>query len=230
MSYSTELAAEYAKAPFLDLPWNANTAGADYEAAVSDRIDSIAYSLVPVDFEKDGRSIRFWTTSDALKLGGVRINATARFEQELADALGLTLLTTELADQAWNKADKQIPPSPKSATQEQLQVMGTVGAMAAHSARVDALADGVDGLIADPGKNWVLASGNVATYGWHKPGGGMIQGAYFKHGLDHSDYSQTVRLVGDTVEIDGVEMSTRDAYLEHPELFGSPGVASVPLC
>lgn len=215
---------------FLDLPWDASTAGQSYQDRVRARLGDLTFYLEPVEYEADGHTIRAWVTDDALMLDGVRVNATAAFQQEVADALGMYLLTTRLVDEAWESAQLQIAPSPKSATEKERREMGTVAAMVAHNGRVNAKLGGyVSGIVADPGKTWVLASGKVATYGWHKPGGGMIQGAHFGHGLHHSDYSQTIRLAGRVVEIDGVETDLAEAYLQYPSLFGSPGGASVPL-
>ena len=54
--------------------------------------------------------VTFYVMPDALKFGGVRINATAYLEQQIADRLDASLLTPYMSDLVWSNADKRIAP------------------------------------------------------------------------------------------------------------------------
>jgi hypothetical protein len=54
--------------------------------------------------------VTFYVMPDALKFGGVRINATAYLEQQIADRLDASLLTARMSDLVWENAVKKIAP------------------------------------------------------------------------------------------------------------------------
>lgn len=184
---------------FLGLPDDTNTASASYEAAVlnaSSRWETPWWTL-PVG----GGSVQ--VLADALKIDGVRINATAELTAHIAEVLGAHMLTPELSDLMWSKATTRLAPVPRP-------ISSTVSAMIANSQAVDAQAP--RGLSCDPGKDWVTTDKGIANYGWHLPsaewgrahglpvndavtdGMYVVQPVFYGHKMRHSDYSQVVRL------------------------------------
>ncbi len=183
----------------------------------------------------------FRVFSDALKMDGVRINASADTEQKIADLLDCLLLTPKIADLIWLQRETTLFPSPQT-------ISDTTEAMVAHSERIDGalnLLGGSKGLLSTVGKHWVLDNdilahpGCVENYGWHFEGHSfmgidgevtaslikdasgqhirLIQGRGWRHNKAHVDYSQTVVLVSSECEVDGHPMKLADV-LRSPEL------------
>lgn len=184
---------------FLGLPDDMHTASASYEAAVVDARDrwETPWWTLPVG----GGAVEVF--ADALKIDGVRINATAELTAHIADMLGAHMLTPELSDLMWSKATTRLAPVPRP-------ISSSVAAMIENSRAVDAQMP--RGLACDPGKDWVTTDGGIANYGWHlpsaewgrahglpvndaaTPGMYVVQPVFYGHRLRHSDYSQVVRL------------------------------------
>lgn len=140
--------------------------------------------------------------ADALRVDGVRVTVSARTAQVVADALGARFSTPQLEDAIYRCAGNRVHPRP----------MDVVRATAQDwSRQIDDLrTPGLAGLIvATVGKAWVESSlartDRAANYGFHTltggypsatPGGCRVwQPESNAHNLDHSDYSQTLRLV-----------------------------------
>lgn len=126
-------------------------------------------ALVPLTVSANGHQATFQVSQDALKVDGVRINASAFLQQRLADLLGAHLVTPKLLDQMWlNRAVTILPcPQPPASTAD---------AMVRHSicvSRALAAAGGApaNGIVQTVGKTWVLTnqlSPTVAvSVGWH---------------------------------------------------------------
>lgn len=225
----------------IDLP---AVAGPDRENAILDRVrqgwfDDIVWSAVTSQHE--GHTATFQVFSDALKMDGVRINASAETEQKIADLLDCMLLTPKLADLIWTQRAATIAPSPQT-------ISDTTEAMVAHSERIDGALNklgGPKGLLSTVGKHWVLDNdilahpGFVENYGWHFEGASfqgitgevtaslikdvsghyvrVIQGRGWRHNKEHVDYSQIVVLVSSTCVVDGTTMKLVDV-LQSEEL------------
>ncbi len=106
--------------------------------------------------------------SDALKFAGVRINASATLEQQIADELDCMLLTPMLADLVWANAAKTIEPFPLGASDD----MASTAKMLKESALISKSAEGAPaGILSTVGKHWVLVKkltpSKAANYGWH---------------------------------------------------------------
>lgn len=217
--YTTRFEAT-ARQKFLNLRWDTRTSGPEYQDAVRAAKKSWQHQLVDLEYESHGKKIRIGVSRDALRIAGVRINGSPLFQQEIADALGLVLLTPTIADEIYRQAANQLV----VATEPAGQYMGTVGAMVSHSDAVDSLIGGREGISSDPGKDWVLSSRGIANYGMRDPndGGRPIQGLGTVHNLWHSDYSQIMRFASPVVCIGSEKLSTEAAYLRYPHLFGSP--------
>jgi len=190
---------------------------------------------------KDHQAIAY-VSSDALAVGDeqdwVRINASHTLAQQIADVLGARLPTTKVCDEIHRQAALVIPPCIRAPDSQ----MMTTKRMADHNWEIQHKIQAATqthrpnespGLISTTGKNWVLTNrllGNAekgANYGWHdarglhkSPSGLKLwQPLGMSHNRWYVDYSQTIRLVGPTVVVDGVGMDF-DAVLQDPELCG----------
>jgi hypothetical protein len=171
---------------------------------------------------------RLAVSSRAATIDGVRVNLSERGLQQVADALGMHLLTPYLVDQIAKKADLKLTPRPQAWYAD--GSMGNLARMFDYDAIVNEELGGRQGtLVANEGKDWVLegyaftaAGMNKGTnYGWFQPNGKPIQGIGRVHNLDHSDYSQLVRLVSSVVSVsDDGGKTYRNASFE--ELLTSP--------
>ena len=185
------------------------------DAARAGALDPIAWA--PVDCSRSGRRLVVYVTADALRLAGVRITTTHVTAQHLADLLGGHLLTSRIADLAYEQALLRLAPQIGGHGLD----MSDTWRMVEHSAAVDAAHLGFvpgDGeLVADVGKDWVntprlrAQPDRAANFGWHtfgaplrSPGGAHVyQSVGLAHNLAHVDYSQVVRLVRADCELDG---------------------------
>ena len=181
----------------------------------------------PLDYTISGKQVKLNVMSDALKIEGVRVNVSANLQQRLADLFDASLLTAQVADLMYVNASYRIDPSP-------VPISSSVSEMIAHSKRVDSMIGTyTGGIVAPPGKHWILdkkldAFPNMAcNYGWHFLGtvyrgikgfaaasfvkqlGGnivsVIQPNACAHDPHHMDYSQVCQLVSQTCWVDGEE-------------------------
>lgn len=215
-------------------------------AARAGALDPITWA--PVVSERDGHRLVVYVTADALTLEGVRFTVTHPTAQRIADLLGGHLLTSRIADLAFDQAEVHVPPQ----TQTPDAAMADTARMLEHSRAVDAhlARTGVPTrvLVADVGKDWVntprlkTRPDRAANFGWHalgaplrSPGGWPVwQSIGLAHNLAHVDYSQTVRLARADCELDGVvrplaELALRPALCglvsdEGPVELRHPGV------
>jgi hypothetical protein len=182
-----------------------------------------------------GHALVMFVSCDALRVGtvadSVRINATARTAQQIADVLGCLLPTSHICDLVWEQAVVRLPPCIGSAGPDML----TTARMLAHHTCVEAKLAGRRGLVETVGKNWVISNqlakhpGKAANYGWFdpkapygsRPGGHgphrLWQPLGLAHNLEHVDYSQIVRLVHRTCVLDGACRDLVDV-LRDPQL------------
>jgi len=184
---------------------------------------------VPLEYDVVGKKVKLDVMSDALKIGGVRVNVTAMLQQQLADVFDASLLTAQVADFMYANASCRIAPSPQP-------ISSSVQSMLAHSQRVDKLLGTYNGGIVSPaGKHWILdkkleyARGQACNYGWHFTGASfngitgfpaatlycgkgakVIQPNATAHDPHHTDYSQTCQLVSQQCWIDGIEYRFSD--------------------
>lgn len=134
--------------------------------------------------EIEGHRAEFFAFEDALKVRcnncpvPLRINVSARLQQQIADRLNCHLLTPLLADLIWLQRAVTIEPMTKSLGRngELAAQMSTTAWMIEHSARIDAAlakTGWTDGIVASVGKHWIVANelerhiGMAANYGWH---------------------------------------------------------------
>jgi hypothetical protein len=137
------------------------------------------------------------------------------------------LPTAMLDDLAWNKAAVRVPPFKMANTDAEVAIMATTARSVEHSARIDAAianANSHEGfLVRNVGKCWINTPGLWTrndgasfgvNYGWHYSthqadtkaaatnfGGEVVQRIGWKHLNTHTDYSQTLTLVSDEVQL-----------------------------
>jgi hypothetical protein len=192
--------------------------------------------FVPITIQTGDHTGIFLVSQDALKIDGVRINASAILQQHIADLLGAYLLTPKLLDQMW--AQRAVTLIPCTQT-----INSTSEGMIQHSKCVDEQLDqagGVPpgGIVQTVGKTWVLTNklltlaNKAVNMGWYveKPMAGlpfdaaptladahMIQSPGYSHYPGHLDYSQDVLLVHRTVTADN-QLTDFASVAKSPEL------------
>lgn len=172
----------------------------------------------------------FSVMSDGLKIGGVRIAASAFVCQQVADLLSACLPTPRINDQCWLQAAIQIPP-------QTLWPAGTdTATMVKESSLIDGAIGNRAGLVAPVGKPWVLAKKSTtlmtSIYGWQSavPIAGVptypspatsnvkvVQPLSQAHFNTYVDYSSLISLVSRNCMIDGIARDLFDV-LQDPVL------------
>jgi hypothetical protein len=189
------------------------------EAIIGGQAEPIVWC--PITSAKGNHVCKLWVAEDALKVGGIRLTMTHRTAQQVADYFDARLPTARISDMTWAQATVRVAPLP----QYGWVVDGTMShtdRMVEISRMVDELIAGRKGLVSSVGKDWVLTKQLVpdraANYGWHRLRDGKPwQPVGLAHDLGHTDYSEGVRLVCRTCEVDGVRMPL-DNVLRSKEL------------
>lgn len=195
-----------------------------YDQVIAGNFDA---EWVPLTYSDGTRTIKFNVMKDALKIDGVRVNVSAELQQKLADVFNASLLTSHIADLMFINAVHRVEPCP-------MTISSTVASMVKHSQMVDTkVGSNPTGLVASPGKHWILDkkldwnAGKACNYGWHFVGTNykgikghpaaskqnrlngapisVIQPNACAHDMKHSDYSQICQLVSQVCWIDDVE-------------------------
>lgn len=204
---------------------------AERERYIFDRILAGTFEArwTNLSYSIGGKSVVLNIMEDALKIDGVRVNVSATLQQQLADIFDASLMTAQVADLAYINATRRITPSPMAISTSNVS-------MIKHSSNIDAKLTKLgisEGLIADPGKHWILDKkldllpGRACNYGWHFAGNSyqgivgfpvaskfnllgskpvkVIQPNATAHDALHTDYSQICQLVSQICWIDGIE-------------------------
>lgn len=145
-------------------------------------------------------------------------SVTYKTAQKIADMFGALLLTTKVSDEQYKSADLKLPPTTQPWSQD--NSMEKTYRMIEQSNRLAKEVGSHTGSTANEGKDWIISRRmwtdppstvhNGPNFGWYpggskSPGGAsVIQSVGMTHGMNHADYSQLVRLMLPTVEIDGV--------------------------
>lgn len=179
------------------------------------------YRYAVIETASGEKRARIPVFADALAIDGVRVNVTARAEQQIADALGAHLLTQKLADEIHRQADLRLNPMPQGwyadgpggrATMSELRRMFDYQRILEN-----AVGDVSYKLATNIGKDWLLDSAQFqagknprnglpwnqigTNYGWFERNGKPLQPMGRAHSIDHGDYSQLVRLVSKDIEV-----------------------------
>lgn len=166
---------------------------------------------------------RVWVMPDYLAIGSdddfVRFPASFDTAATVARTLGFVLPTTTIVDAIYRQAELRLTPQPMTPG----PAMTSTAYFQVHDAKIRAQMSGhpLGELAAGHKKDYVLthrlaqAPGREAIYGWHRGVDQPIQPLSLVHGARYADYSHGVRLVSETVLVDGVPRSFYD-LLEDP--------------
>ena len=166
----------------------------------------------------DGNSIvaAYQVTSDYLSLGTdndwCRVPLTPMAAQRIADAWGCFLPTRKMVDAIYQSAQVKLEPVPMYAFRDSPVTMFQ------HHLIIEGQRKGREGLIAGIKKDIVLSPivpahakpNREAIYGWHRLTGNAIQPLYAGHVNWYVDYSHGIRLVKNTLRVNGKKMDYRD--------------------
>jgi hypothetical protein len=181
--------------------------------------------LQPVELSADGVHVTVFVTPDYLAIGSDRDFVYAPLDYDtataVADRLGCVLPTPRIVDAIYAQAAHHLDPRPLPASPQ----MRSTAYLARHQGLLDAQRAGMaEGeLIAGHKKDVVLSNrlhvmpGRIAIYGWHRAPAAPIQPLSLVHGVHYVDYSHGVRLVSDTVLVDGAPRSIYEA-LQDPRV------------
>lgn len=180
--------------------------------------------LQPVHMESslggDPHRLTFWVTPDYLSIGSdrdfLRIPLSPGGAARVGALSGTALPTTAMVDAIWDAASVRLAPIPIPPD----QFMTTVPVFQDHQRKVQRQRDKAGArpgaLVAGHKKDVVVTPrlsdhpGHVAIYGWHYLDGEAIQPLYLGHTDDWVDYSHGIRLVHDSVDVNGEMRSLAD--------------------
>lgn len=148
-----------------------------------------------------------------------RVPLTPMAAQQIADSLHCFLPTRKMVNDIYAAAKVKLEPVPLFAYRDSALVFYQ------HHLIIEGQRQGKKGLIAGIKKDVVLSAkvrtegrpNREAIYGWHKPGGQPIQPLYAGHVNWYVDYSHGIRLVYETIIVDGKKYHYKE-ILQHPLL------------
>lgn len=195
------------------------------DAILAGDVPDFLRELVPVTLDRPPgvhagpRQVTVFVTPDYLGVGTdgdyLRVPLDFVTAAEVARRLGAWLPTPRIVDAVHAQASVRISPLPLPPDPRMRSLEWTL----AHQARLAELPTprGRGVLVAGAKKDIVLTAqlreqpDRVAIYGWHRADGSPVQPLSLWHGVRYADYSHGVRLVADTVLVDGEPRSFREA-------------------
>ncbi len=134
----------------------------------------------------------------------------------VASRMGFVLPTRKIVNAVYSQSAFHFSPEPMTAGPQ----MRSTGYYQTHNDKIEAqfraLGVRLGALVAGHKKDVVITNllasnpGRIAIYGWHRLTGMPIQPLSLVHGACYADYSHGIRLVSDTVLIDGNPRSIYD--------------------
>jgi hypothetical protein len=195
------------------------------DAIFSGNIPSFLRRLVPVELHgalPNGLAVTatIFVMSDYLSIGSdtdfIRIPMNLYTAQLIASRLGFILPTKKIVDAIYAQSAYHLTPQPLTAGPQ----MRSTEYYVAHNRMIEdqLRARGIPegGLIAGHKKDVVVTNllasheGRIAIYGWHRAIGEPIQPLSTVHGAFYADYSHGIRLISETVLINGKGQSIYD--------------------
>ncbi len=161
----------------------------------------------------------FYSAPDYLAIGAdedfVRMPMTPRTAQQIADSFGCVLPTRKMVNDIYAQAAVKLAPYPFNPSQYDIT---SVEIFYQHHLAVEQQRAGhALGLPVGGAKKDVVVTNlligrpdRVAIYGWHRLDGTAIQPLYVGHIRSYVDYSHGIRLVRDTMLVDGTAMRVAD--------------------
>src|SRR5262249_36215968 len=167
--------------------------------------------------DKSGRerTAKYEVMPDYLAIGSdvdfVRMPMTPMTAQRIADAFGCAVPTRKVVDDVFRNASVKLKPSPLTEARE------STDTFAKHNELIEKQKAGktLGELVAGLKKDVVITNrlgekpNRVAIYGWHKLDGTPIQPLTIVHKETYVDYSHGVRLMKQTLMIDGKPWDVR---------------------
>lgn len=195
------------------------------EQILAGNVPDFLRKLVPVLLTGTANNVTVFVTPDYLAVGSDDDYLTLPLDlpnaTALACALGFALPTTRIVDAIYQAATLRLSPIPLPAGPQ----MRSMPYILEHSSLINGERGGrpPGDLVAGTKKDLVLTErmlpvpGQEAIYGWHRMDGRPIQPLSLVHGIHYADYSHGIRLVADTVLVDGAPQNYFDV-LANPQL------------
>lgn len=195
-----------------------------YEGNIPSFLNRFAAIHTSIKNEK-GKTISavYYVTPDYLSIGTdddwARVPLTPQTAQLIADRYHCFLPTRKMVNDIYRQADVKLEPIPMFAFRDSTVTMWQ------HHLMIEGQRKGRRGLIAGIKKDVVISArlrsngknDRVAIYGWHSNNGQPIQPLYTGHINWYVDYSHGIRLVYQTIWINGKAMHYKDV-LKDPVL------------
>ena len=214
------------------LAQTANVSAQSRESAIlaaikAGHVPSFIGSFVEVSLNWQGHQASVYVSPDYVSIGTdadfVRIPMAAPTAQAVADLYDCTLPRPKLVDAIWRNAQIKLPPKPLPPTSQMTSNEWYKRSNDAINAQLGNQPLGK--LVAGHKKDIVLTDrlltnrNKVAIYGWHQSNGTPIQPLTTVHGASYADYSHGVRLIANSMVVDGRSMKVNDV-LQDSELCG----------
>lgn len=192
-----------------------------FEQITSGNIPDFMRTLVPVTFSQtiNGISydVTYFVTPDYLAVGSnddyFLMPMTPILAQRIAYEIGHTLPTRKMVNQIWATAPLKLAPAtiPPSAEMTTIPVMWQHNLMVRSQRNEHLETHPLGTLVAGTKKDVIISNviygnappGRVVIYGWHYQNGTPIQPRYSGHSETYADYSHGIRMVRDSVIING---------------------------
>ncbi len=204
-----------------------------FEQVMAGNVPGFLRDLVPVTVSGpagDGTlDVTYYVTPDYLAVGRdddyFLIPTTPILAQRIGNEIGCGMPTRRMVDQIWQAAPLKLSPRtiPPSDQMTSIPVMYEHHLMVWEQ-REPALEEHPPGTLVGGHKKDVVVSnriynqpppGRVVIYGWHYLSGTPIQPLYSGHAETYADYSHGIRLVQDSITVNGEPGRIRD-LLQHP--------------
>ena len=204
-----------------------------FEQVMAGNVPVYLRDLVPVTVSgtagDETLEVTYYVTPDYLAVGRdddyFLIPTTPILAQRIANEIGCGMPTRRMVDQIWQAAPLKLPPRtiPPSDQMTSIPVMYEHHLMVWEQ-REPALDEHPPGTLVGGHKKDVVVSnriynqpppGRVVIYGWHYLNGTPIQPLYSGHAETYADYSHGIRLVQDSITVNGEPAHIRD-LLQHP--------------
>lgn len=150
----------------------------------------------------------------------LRVPMNLHTAADIADRLGFMLPTRKMVDAIHQQSDVRLRPQPMQPGPAMASTDYYVRHNRSVAEQIASLNVPLGALISGNKKDVVISnrlaaqSGRIAIYGWHRPGGEPIQPLSTVHGANYADYSHGIRLVSDTVFIDGRPVDIREVLTD----------------
>jgi hypothetical protein len=173
---------------------------------------------IKTSIEVDGKLVeaKYFVMPDYLMVGNdtdfVRLPMQPKTAQKIANAFGFFLSTSKICDDIYNAAEVKLEPRPLTVDRDSFLTF------VEHHNIIENQRQQRKGLIAGIKKDVVITGElllyknikKVAIYGWHKLDGIPIQPVYSGHIDWYVDYSHGVRLIFQTIFVDGKPVNYKD--------------------